>query len=149
MRKRARLAHYGPNELGDDDGPDGLTTLLNQVLHPLVVVLIVAGLVTALLGEYADATAIGAIVVLKTAVGFVQERQAERSVRALLLPISPRARVVRNNEDWEVESRDLVPGDIVLLESGARVPADLRPLRVESDRLDAWGSGPRSSPPPS
>ncbi len=131
-----RLARYGPNELKDDGGPSALAMLLDQVRSPLVVILVVAGGVTAILGEYADAIVIGAVVVLNTVVGFVQERQAERSVRALLLLVSPRARVVRNHEDWEVESRELVPGDVVLLESGARVPADLRLTATASLQVD-------------
>ncbi|HEY7037094.1 MAG TPA: HAD-IC family P-type ATPase [Thermomicrobiales bacterium] len=133
---RARLARYGPNELMDDAGPSGLATLLDQVRSPLVVILVVAGVVTALLGEYADAVVIAVVVVLNTTVGFVQERQAERSVRALLLLVSPRARVVRDHADWEVESRELVPGDVVLLESGARVPADLRLTTTTALQVD-------------
>lgn len=117
-----RLARFGPNELGDDGSLGALAMLLDQVRSPLVVILVVAGVVTTILGEYADATVIAAVVVLNTLVGFVQERQAERSVRALLLLVSPRARVVRNHEDWEIESKELVPGDVVLLESGRGFP---------------------------
>jgi magnesium-transporting ATPase (P-type) len=131
-----RLGRFGPNQIDEAKGQGDFSILLDQVRSPLVMVLVAAGAVTAFLGEYADGVVIAAVVVLNSVVGFVQERQAERSVRALLLLVSPHARVVRDHTDWEIESRELVPGDIVLLESGARVPADLRLIATTALQVD-------------
>ena len=132
----ARIGRYGPNQVEAVGGPSQLAMLLNQIRSPLVLVLIVAGVVTALLGEYADSVVIIAVVILNTIVGFVQERQAERSIRSLLLLVGPRAHVIRERKDMEIDSRELVPGDVVLLESGARVPADLRLMVTTSLQID-------------
>jgi Ca2+-transporting ATPase len=122
----ARLAHYGPNQLEEAPPPNNLAILLHQFQSPLIYILVGATVVTVLLGEYIDSAVIAAVLALNAAIGFTQERQAELSVRALMGLVAPRAHVVREGREWEVESRDLVPGDLVLLESGSRVPADLR-----------------------
>ena len=122
----ARLAHYGPNQLEEAPPPNNLAILLHQFQSPLIYILVAATVVTALLGKYIDSAVIAAVLALNAAIGFTQERQAEISVRALMGLVAPRARVVREGREWEVESRDLVPGDLVLLESGSRVPADIR-----------------------
>lgn len=89
-----------------------------------------------LLGEYIDSGVIGAVLALNAVIGFVQEYRAEHSVRALMQLISPRARVIREGREREVESRELVPGDLVLLESGVRVPADLRLISTTALMVD-------------
>ena len=81
---------------------------------------------TLALGEYIDSGVIAAVLALNAIIGFIQEYRAEHSVRALMQLVSPKARVIRGGREREVESRELVPGDLVLLESGVRVPADLR-----------------------
>jgi Ca2+-transporting ATPase len=103
-----------------------LAILLHQFRSPLIYILLVATAVTLFLGEYIDAGVIAAVLALKAVIGFVQEHRAEHSVRALMQLVSPHARVIRGGREREVESRELVPGDLVLLESGVRVPADLR-----------------------
>jgi calcium-translocating P-type ATPase len=123
---RERLARYGPNELPEEPPPTALAVLVHQFQSPLIYILLVATIVTALLREYVDAAVIAAVLALNAAIGFTQERRAEASVRALTRLMAPRARVVREGRETEIEGRSLVPGDVVLLESGTRVPADLR-----------------------
>jgi Ca2+-transporting ATPase len=123
---RARLVRRGPNELPEAPPPSNLAILLHQFTSPLIYILVAAMVVTLLIDELIDAGVIGAVLTLNATIGFVQERQAERAVRSLMHLVAPRARVLRDGREWEIESRELVPGDLVFLESGARVPADLR-----------------------
>ena len=122
----ARRGRYGANQLDDLPGSRAWAILLHQLASPLIYILLLAALVTLLLRAYADAIVMAGVLVLNAAIGFAQERKAEMSVRALMRLVAPRARVIREGREWDVESRDLVPGDLVLLESGGRVPADLR-----------------------
>lgn len=131
-----RLARFGPNIIeGERPTPDWVI-LLRQLRSPLIYILIAAALVTLLLGEYIDASVVAAALALNTAIGFVQERRAGAAVLALARLASPQARVVRDGHEVVVSSRELVPGDIVLLESGVRVPADLRLLAVTALMTD-------------
>jgi magnesium-transporting ATPase (P-type) len=121
-----RLARYGPNALEEDKPPSDLAILLHQFTSPLIYILVAAAVVTIAIGEYIDAGVIAVVLALNAIIGFVQERQAERSVRALRSLVAPNATVLRDGREHEVDSEDLVPGDLVVLESGRRVPADLR-----------------------
>ncbi|WP_460417882.1 cation-translocating P-type ATPase, partial [Planifilum fimeticola] len=105
---------------------------LNQFKDFMVLVLLAATLISGLLGEYLDAAAIIAIVFLNAILGFVQEVRAERSLTALKELSAPTARVLRGGVWERVPAADLVPGDIVALESGDRIPADVRLIRAES-----------------
>ncbi len=131
-----RLARYGPNQIEEEAPPSDLAILFNQVRSPLVITLIAAAAITTALGEAVDTLAIALVVIINTVIGFVQERQAERAVHALLQLVTPRARVVREHQDWEIDSREVVPGDLVLLESGSRVPADLRLVATTALQID-------------
>ena len=122
----ARLERHGPNLLEEAPPPSAWAIFLHQFTSPLIYILLVATVVTLLLREYADAIVIAAVLALNALIGFVQERRAEMSVRALRHLVAPHARVIREGREWDVESRELVPGDLVLLEPGRRVPADLR-----------------------
>ncbi len=122
----ARLARHGENQLAEAPPPSDLALLAHQFESPLIAILLVAAVVTLALGEWVDTGVIGVVLVLNALIGFIQERKAERSVRALMQLVTPRARVIRDGREREIESRRLVPGDLVLLESGGRVPADLR-----------------------
>ena len=127
---------FGRNELEQEPPTSALTLLLHQFKSPLIYILLVAAVVTLVLGEYVDAGVIAAVLALNAVIGFTQERRAETAVRELSRLVSPRARVIRNGHEREVDSVDLVPGDLVLLESGARVPADLRLISVTTLSVD-------------
>jgi Ca2+-transporting ATPase len=123
---RSRLAQHGPNELAERDRKSVWRMLWEQLSATLVMVLIVAAVVSAALGDVTDAVAILAIVVLNTALGLVHEQRAERAMAMLKRLAVPIVRVRRGGTVVELPARDLVPGDIVLLEAGNVVPADCR-----------------------
>ncbi len=129
----ARRERYGLNELQEKPRPGFLKLLLDQLNNFLIIILIVAAVVSLLLGETADALAILAIVVLNSILGVVQESKAEQALAALKKMASPNAQVLREGQQVTLPARELVPGDIVLLEAGNYVPADLR--LVESVNL--------------
>ncbi|MGY6499783.1 MAG: cation-translocating P-type ATPase [Acidimicrobiales bacterium] len=131
-----RLERHGPNVLREADATPWYVTLASQFRSPLIYILMLAAVLTIALDEYFDASVIAAVLVLNASIGFVQERKAEESVRALMQLISPTASVVRAGRTTTIDSTDLVPGDVVLLESGVRVPADLRLASVSSLRVD-------------
>ena len=133
---QARLGRFGPNELGQDEPRTNLDILLSQFKSPLIYILLVAFVVTILIDEYTDAAVIAAVLVINAIIGFIQERKADRSVHALMELAAPRSSVVRDGQERDVESRELVPGDVVLLTSGTRVPADLRLIRATSLEVD-------------
>lgn len=121
----SRLTRFGQNRLPEMSPPSDLDLLLKQVKSPLVAILLLASVTTVILGDYVDTAVIAVVLVLDIAIGFVQERQADREVRSLSQLLAPRARVVRDGADQDIASNDVVPGDVVMLESGSRVPADL------------------------
>jgi P-type Ca2+ transporter type 2C len=123
---RERLERHGPNRLTEKEGISRLEILVHQFKSPLIYILLVAALVTFLLREYIDTGVILAVVILNAVIGFFQEYKAEESVLALRRLAVPKARVLRAGREREVNGEDIVPGDIVLLASGVRVPADLR-----------------------
>ncbi|MFP4147951.1 MAG: cation-translocating P-type ATPase [Nitriliruptoraceae bacterium] len=132
----SRREEYGPNELGRDEPRGDLDILLHQFTSPLIAILLVAFVITVAIAEYTDAGVIAAVLVINAVIGFVQERKADRSVHALMQMAAPHSEVVRGGEEREVDSADLVPGDLVLLTSGSRVPADLRLVRAISLQVD-------------
>jgi magnesium-transporting ATPase (P-type) len=132
----ARLDEHGPNALETEEPTSSFVLLLRQFRSPLIGILLVAAVVTVLIHEYVDTAVIVAVLVLNAAVGFTQERKADRSVRSLMQLAAPRSEVVRDGRRQELDSTLLVPGDLVLLESGTRVPADLRLVAVTALRID-------------
>ena len=131
-----RLETYGPNKLPEAEGLSRLKILLHQFTSPLIYILMVAAVVTAFLGEYIDTGVIVAVLILNAVIGYFQEYKAETSVRALKSMVVPRARVVREGKEEEIPSEDLVPGDIVLLASGGKVPADLRLFKTTELKIE-------------
>jgi len=123
---RSRLVKYGPNRLEELHKISPIQIFLEQFKDILVIILIFAAAVSALLGEMVDAVIIGIILVLNAALGFIQEYRAERAIEALKKLASQKATVVRNGKAMDVPSEELVPGDIILLETGKIVPADCR-----------------------
>jgi len=131
-----RRAEHGPNALEAAERRSPLRLLLAQFADVMVLVLIGAALIAALVGDPEDMLAIMAIVVLNAVLGFAQEYRAERALAALGAMAAPAARVRRNGADTIVPAHDLVPGDVVLLEGGNVVPADLRLIEVARLSVD-------------
>jgi len=133
---RARLSEYGTNVFAREEKTSKLKILLHQFTSPLIYILMAAGIVTVLLHEYVDAGVIMAVVMLNAVIGYVQEYKAEESMRALKELVLPKARVIREGREREVPSGDLVPGDVVMIASGGKVPADLRLIRTIELKVD-------------
>jgi Ca2+-transporting ATPase len=133
---RERLAEFGPNELKEKPRAGFLRLLLGQFNNFLILLLLAAAAISFSLGEATDAAAILAIVVLNAVLGVVQESRAERALAALRKMAAPNALVVRDGVQAAVPARDLVPGDIVSLEAGNYVPADLRLVESVNLRID-------------
>jgi Ca2+-transporting ATPase len=123
-----RLAQFGRNALPRPAPPSLAAIFLRQFASPLMLILLAAALVSLLLRDWADAGFIFAAVLINAVIGTHQEHGAERAAEALRGLVSPRALVERDGEEREIDAGELVPGDLVLLESGAKVPADLRLL---------------------
>ncbi len=133
---KQRLAQYGPNQLKEAPRPAFLQMLWEQLNNFVVILLIVASLISALLGDYVEAGAIMAIVVLNSVLGIVQERRAEEALAALKKLAAPDAQVMRDGHKISVPSYELVPGDLVFLETGNFVPADIRLLEAVNLRVE-------------
>ncbi len=131
-----RLAHYGQNQLEEAPRPGFLALLWSQLNNFVVILLIVASVISALLGDYVEAIAIMAIVVLNAVLGIVQEQRAEQALAALKKLAAPEAQVIRDGLRKSVPAYNLVPGDIVFLEAGNFIPADLRLLEAVNLRVE-------------
>ena len=132
----ARLRDYGPNILRATK-PVGLATLLvRQIRNPIVYLLLGSAALAALLGKVIDGAVVLLAVIVNVVIGFLQERRAARAIEALSQMVRHDAHVVRDGRSQTLPSSDLVPGDIVLLASGDRVPADLRVLETRNLLID-------------
>lgn len=131
-----RLAEVGPNELSFVGATPWWRVLIRQFISPLIGILLVAAIVTLIQQHWVDSGAILLVLTINAALGFVQERKAEADVRALQAMSTPSCRVLREGNGQVVPGRDVVPGDVVLLESGERVPADLRLFEVNGLQVD-------------
>ncbi|MFU0826989.1 MAG: P-type Ca(2+) transporter [Lachnoclostridium sp.] len=121
-----RLHKYGPNKLKGKPQKSMLSLFLSQLKDMLIYVLLGAALITLFIGEYVDAIIIILVVILNAVIGVIQEAKAEKAVEALKKMTTPKALVRRDGELKEINSEELVPGDIVILDAGRFVPADLR-----------------------
>ncbi|HEX6261627.1 MAG TPA: cation-transporting P-type ATPase [Actinomycetota bacterium] len=134
---RRRLEEHGPNELPEPEHEGPAARLLRQLREPMAILLLVAAGVAGIgLGERLDGIAIVAIVILNAVIGFVTEGRAQRALEALRSMETPRARVRRSGRVTTVPAREVVPGDVVLLSPGDRVPADLRLLDASGLEID-------------
>lgn len=131
-----RLDKYGKNELKEEEKTSVVKLFLSQFKSFLIIILIAAALVSAFLGELVDAFVILFTVVLAGVLGFVQEYRAEESIKLLKSLTSPEALVLRDGKEGKVPSSLLVPGDILLLQAGDRIPADARLLEALSLKVD-------------
>ncbi|MFH0789723.1 MAG: HAD-IC family P-type ATPase [Pseudomonadota bacterium] len=131
-----RLQKFGPNKLAEEEKISRLKLLLHQFTSPLIYILMLAAVVTFFLQEYKDTGVIVAVIILNAVIGYSQELKAEKNVRALKKLIVPRARVIREGRELEIDSENLVPGDVVVLASGSKVPADLRLFKTMELRIE-------------
>jgi magnesium-transporting ATPase (P-type) len=132
----ARLAAHGPNALPEPRARHPVVRFLAQFNNALIYFLLAAAVAALALGHTVDAAVIVAVVVVNALVGFLQEGKAEKALAAMRRLISPRAAVLRDGSRRSVDVASLVPGDVVLLEAGDRVPADLRLLRSRGLLID-------------
>ncbi len=125
-----RLTQYGPNELQAARRISPWAILLEQFKNVLIIILLIAVGISAILGHGVEAIAITVIVMFAVMLGFVQEYRAERAIEALREMAAPTATVLRDGDDVEIPARELVPGDVILLHAGDRIPADARVIEA-------------------
>ncbi|PEQ10717.1 carbonate dehydratase [Novosphingobium sp. PC22D] len=123
---RLRLQRFGPNQLPEPPRRSGLLRFFGQFHNLLIYVLLFAALITAALGHWIDTSVILAVVVVNAIIGFIQEGRAEQAMDAIRQMLTPHTSALRDGKRATIESHAVVPGDIILLEAGERVPADLR-----------------------
>ncbi len=131
-----RKETFGMNELPSKKPVSLAKIILHQFKDPLIYILLVAGFVSAAIGEPDDAIFIMIVVLLNAVIGSVQEYKAEKSAEALLKIMITETRVIRNGKTELIDSKELVPGDIVLVQSGEKVPADIRLIETNNLRVD-------------
>lgn len=131
-----RLLTYGANTIQTAETVRWYQVLSRQFTDVLIIILVGAGCVSVAVGEATDAIAIFAIVLLNGLLGFAQEWKAERSLAALRRMLAPRCRVIREGNEREIDAGELVPGDMVQIETGDRIPADLRLVRCMNLKMD-------------
>ena len=131
-----RQAHFGPNRLTQKKGKSPLVLFLLQFNQPLVYILLGAAIITFALQEWVDSGVIFAVVLVNAIIGFIQESKALKAIEALARAMEGMATVVRGGKKEKIAATELVPGDLVLLQSGDKVPADLRLLRVRELQID-------------
>jgi Ca2+-transporting ATPase len=131
-----RLQTYGYNELKKETKASPFLLFINQFKNTLIVILAIATILSAIIGDLLDAGIILAIIVFCAGLGFVQEYRAERALDALKKMLTPTITALREGREAEIPSKELVPGDIILLEAGDKIPADGRLLEVHSLQCD-------------
>ena len=131
-----RRQRHGRNQLPQPRRRGPFMRFMLQFHNVLIYVLLAAAIVTAVLGHWVDSGVILGVVVINAIIGFIQEGKAERALEAIRDMLSPRAQVLRDGRRQEVDAADLVPGDIVFIASGDRVPADLRLIEAKSLRIE-------------
>jgi len=131
-----RQEEFGPNQLNPDTGTSPWMRFLQQFNQPLLYILLVAGAVTLLLQDWIDAGVIFAVVLINAIVGYIQEAKAENAMQALAESIVTEATVIREGKQRQIPADQLVPGDLVRLEAGDKVPADLRLIEAKNLHID-------------
>lgn len=131
-----RLEHYGANRLQPPKPKSVIIRFLLQFHNVLIYILLVAAVLTAVLGHWVDSGVIFGVVVINAIIGFIQEGKAEKALNAIRRMLSLSAIVLREGQRLQIPAEQLVPGDIVLLQSGDKVPADLRLLSSKNLRIE-------------
>ncbi|MDO5301905.1 MAG: cation-translocating P-type ATPase [Tissierellia bacterium] len=131
-----RLSQYGPNELAHDEKKPFIKKVIEQFMDPMIIILLIAAAISGYVGERLDAIIILAIVLINAILSIVQEGKAEESIAALKKMSSPTVKVLRDGRKKEIDSVALVPGDLVVLETGDIVPADLRLIESSNLKID-------------
>jgi cation-transporting ATPase F len=131
-----RREQFGPNALTRKKGTSPVLLFILQFNQPLIYILLAAGAVTAFLGEWVDSSVIFGVVLVNAVIGFIQEAKAVKAIESLARSMISEATVVRDGRKQRIRSEDLTFGDIVMLQSGDKVPADLRIIRVRELHID-------------
>jgi P-type Ca2+ transporter type 2C len=136
LQAQERLTKYGPNELKKEKGKSPLKLLLGQFTDILMIILLIATGLSFAVGEVIDSAIILAIVIASATLGFTQEYRSEKAVEALKKMTAPTANVLRDGKEVRVPAVQLVPGDIIFLYTGDKVPADARLLEAFTMKTD-------------
>ncbi|AEV67105.1 calcium-translocating P-type ATPase, PMCA-type [Acetivibrio clariflavus] len=131
-----RLEKFGKNKLDEGKKKSVFVKFLEQLKDPMIIVLLVAAVISGLASELVDSIIIMVVVVLNSILGVVQEGKAEKAIEALQKMSSPYSKVRRNGQVMQIKSEEIVPGDIVLLEAGDSVPADMRIIEASSLKIE-------------
>ena len=127
---RARLEKYGKNEIKEEKPVSAFQMFINQFRSFIVIILVIAVIISVVIVHYLDAAVIAVILVINAVLGFVQEYKAEKSIEALKKMASLRAVVIRNGKEQKIDAKELVPGDVIVLETGEKIPADARLIKI-------------------
>lgn len=136
LEARHRLHRHGPNELSGRNMVPAWLVLLRQFQSPLTIILLIAALVSLWQHQMTDVIVVVAVVVLNSAIGFIQEYRAERTIDMLRRALSASARVIRDGVEHKISAHQVVPGDLVIVEAGDRAPADARILEAQNLRVN-------------
>ena len=131
-----RLEKYGGNELQEEKGKPFAKKLAEQFLDPMIIILLIAAVISGVVGEMVDSIIILAIVIVNAVLSIVQEGKAEEAIAALKKMSSPTVKVIRGGRPVEIDSVRVVPGDLVVLETGDIVPADMRLIESTNLKID-------------
>ena len=131
-----RQSHFGANELKAKPGTSPIVKFLQQFNQPLLYILLIAGAIKAIIGQWVNAWVIWGVTLINAIIGFIQESKAESAIAALASSVRTNATILRNGKKIQVPSTELVPGDIVLLASGDKVPADLRLVQTRNLQIN-------------
>lgn len=131
-----RLAEHGFNRLPQTEGRTWYARLWSHINNMLIWIMLVSSVIAALLGHGVDAAVIVLVIIVNTIIGYVQEGKAEKALEAIQSMVAPRASVLRDGKRLTLDAEKIVPGDLIVLESGDRVPADLRLIHAKSLRIE-------------
>ena len=133
---KERLLQYGPNQLEARKKTPPLMVFIRQFLSPLIYVLLIAAIISIIVEHYIDAWVILGVLLLNAVIGFVQETRAEKAMEALMRMAAPRATVRRDGSIKDVPAREIIPGDILIFETGDKVPADARLIEASNLKVN-------------